>query len=169
MQVKNRFKGNYGFCSENVLFGATPSKRDDLESLAYVAVFLLQGKLPWSNALIAGRQLTEHRPNLLRKLMEGLPQGLTDWIQYCKSLRYEQAPDYRRIISMIEMCKEETTRVMSEHIKSKICKSKHKDVNSDLNSDCPTERSSLPEMTENIKAKSRQFTIYYTLLQKTSS
>lgn len=34
-------------CSVHAHLGRTPSRRDDLESLAYTLLFLLNGRLPW--------------------------------------------------------------------------------------------------------------------------
>jgi serine/threonine protein kinase len=153
MQVKNSFKGNYAFCSDNVLFGVTPSKRDDLESLAYVAAYLLQGELPWAIEPLKESKMHAQRQVLLTKLMEGLPQGLNDWIRYCKSLKYDQKPDYGRITHMIDLCKEETKKAMSESMNCRV----QRNLKTKVNSECPTERASLPEITKSIKEKSKRF------------
>ena len=41
------FKGSISYCSINLLKKQFPSRRDDLESLIYVILHLLYGKLPW--------------------------------------------------------------------------------------------------------------------------
>lgn len=48
-QEKSVFKGAPLFTSINVLSGKPAVMRDDLESVAYVVIYLLCGVLPWIN------------------------------------------------------------------------------------------------------------------------
>jgi hypothetical protein len=41
------FRGTVRYASVHAHLGRIGSRRDDLESLAYTLVFLLQGRLPW--------------------------------------------------------------------------------------------------------------------------
>ena len=44
------FSGNFMFSSLNAIYKSSTSRRDDIESLFYVMIYLLnEGKLPWSN------------------------------------------------------------------------------------------------------------------------
>lgn len=50
-QRSNRFSGNLMFASMNSCRGYTKSRRDDIESLFYLIVFMLNNnKLPWSDS-----------------------------------------------------------------------------------------------------------------------
>ena len=41
------FKGSISYCSLNLFNKRHPSRRDDIESLLYVIMFLFYGELPW--------------------------------------------------------------------------------------------------------------------------
>lgn len=43
------FKGNLIFCSKYSLVGVSPSRRDDIESLAYLLIYCATRSLPWQN------------------------------------------------------------------------------------------------------------------------
>ena len=44
-----KFSGNLLFASFNACGGNNKSRRDDVQSLMYMLVFLLRGSLPWSD------------------------------------------------------------------------------------------------------------------------
>jgi serine/threonine protein kinase len=46
-QRPDDFRGTIRYASVHAHLGRTPSRRDDLESLAYTIMFLLNGRLPW--------------------------------------------------------------------------------------------------------------------------
>lgn len=41
--------GSYKYCSINMHKGFSPSRRDDIESLMYVFLFMIMGKVPWNS------------------------------------------------------------------------------------------------------------------------
>lgn len=90
--------GTARYVSINTHLGIEQSRRDDLESIGYVLVFFLKGSLPW--------QGLKNNQDKYAKIMEkklqipteilcfGLPDEITYYLNYCKSLRFEDRPDY---------------------------------------------------------------------------
>lgn len=101
------FIGTARYASLNTFVGIEQSRRDDLESIGYMLVYLLKGKLPWQGLL--GTTKAEKYENIMQskantsieELCTGLPHEFCAYFQYCKSLRFEEKPDYsflRRIM-----------------------------------------------------------------------
>lgn len=89
------------FHSLNVHLGKELSRRDDLESLAYMMVYFMKGTLPWQTIEVAGdiqdlwNAVTEtKRITPISVLCEGLPQVFLDFTRYVKKLLFFDAPKY---------------------------------------------------------------------------
>ena len=100
MQKGAGITGTARFASINTLSGYTQSRRDDLESLGYVIVYISKGTLPWANiqkntkdelynAILDVKMNTS--PD---KLCQGLPYQFEEYIKYVRNMTYEQQPDY---------------------------------------------------------------------------
>ena len=80
--------------------GIEQSRRDDLESLGYMLVFLANGSLPWVG--IPGKNKAEKykligqckAEKTFPDLCYGLPHEFVSYFTYCKALKFEQKPDY---------------------------------------------------------------------------
>lgn len=96
--------GTARYASINTHCGFEQSRRDDLESLGYVLIYFLKGKLPWQG-LIGGAlgppRTKEEKYQLIFStkvtsevdvLCEGLPRQFANYIKYCRSLGYEEVP-----------------------------------------------------------------------------
>lgn len=89
--------GTARYVSINTHFGIEQSRRDDLESIGYILIFFLKGSLPWQ-----GLKGMERFQNILEKklqippelLCQGLPEEMTSYLNYCRSLHFEDRPDY---------------------------------------------------------------------------
>jgi hypothetical protein len=91
--------GTARFASINALSGIGLSRRDDLESLAYMLIYLLNG-LPWQG--IKGDSKKKHAEVLQMKvstsprvLCDGLPAEFEDFLNYARSLEFSQKPNYQ--------------------------------------------------------------------------
>jgi len=97
---KNKLTGTARYASINALKGYEHSRRDDLESIGYILIYFLKGKLPWQR--INAKTKEEKYNKILEKKMEissyelckGLPIEFENFIEYVKNLGYTERPDY---------------------------------------------------------------------------
>ena len=88
------------FCSRNICKSYQKSRRDDIESLGYILVYLLNGSLPWESNFfinINQKKLTIS----LDELCYGLPSIIKQFIQYSWNLSFEEKPDYSYLRSLL--------------------------------------------------------------------
>jgi serine/threonine protein kinase len=93
--------GTARYASLNAHLGLELSRRDDLESLGYVLVYFLKGKLPWQNLQADTRRqkyqkiMEKKLTTTFDKLCVDLPRQFQSYLTYCRSLKFDQTPDYR--------------------------------------------------------------------------
>lgn len=84
--------------------GIETSRRDDLESIGYILVYFLVGKLPWQGlklpANVNGTASQKHKLILDKKeatplsdLCKECPKEFEDYLQYCRELEFDGKPD----------------------------------------------------------------------------
>ena len=104
--VPKRITGTARFSSLNSLRGCQVSRRDDLESAAYVLIYLMRGGLPWENVETLSKfekYRKIYRMKVLytpEKLCKGLPKEMAEFLRYTRSLDFEQEPNYEYCISL---------------------------------------------------------------------
>ncbi len=102
--------GTICYLSINNHLGLTQSQRDDLESLAYVIVYLVKGWLPWQGITAHPSQVHHDKVLKLKQmtmaktLCKGLPQPFINFIQHIWSLSFEEKPDYWYLHSLLTQC-----------------------------------------------------------------
>jgi len=106
-RVSKIWSGTPNFASINTTKGIEPSRRDDLESLFYVLLYLMKGSLPWQNItknddveedLIVYRMKKYTKPEII---CEGLPKETIEFFKYCKNLKFEEEPNYKYLRSLL--------------------------------------------------------------------
>eukprot|EP00928_Gymnodinium_smaydae_P083077 TRINITY_DN66349_c0_g1_i1.p1 TRINITY_DN66349_c0_g1~~TRINITY_DN66349_c0_g1_i1.p1 ORF type:complete len:411 (+),score=51.84 TRINITY_DN66349_c0_g1_i1:101-1333(+) len=95
-----KLTGTARYSSINTHLGVEQSRRDDLESIGYVLIYLANGRLPWQGVVGTTkeekyRHILECKQNMsIRTLCQGLPMVFQDYMNYCRALRFEDKPDY---------------------------------------------------------------------------
>ena len=95
-----KLTGTVRFASANALRGGEQSRRDDLESIGYMIIYFMRGKLPWQG--VTGNKKMERYLKIYKMkknvapedLCKSLPRQMTEYIKYVKGLEFEQDPDY---------------------------------------------------------------------------
>ena len=107
--IKNRgFVGTPRYASKNAHQGLTQSRRDDLEAVGYMCVFLMKGSLPWQNVKIKDKKLKHHFLHQKKSsinigvLCEDLPVEFKLYLEEVRNLKYDQTPQYNKLIRMFK-------------------------------------------------------------------
>ena len=92
--------GTARYASVGALSGCEQSRRDDLESLGYVWVYLLRGNLPWMGINIRNQKEKYARICEVKKktsfeqLCEGLPEEFVTYFHEIRKLGFTETPKY---------------------------------------------------------------------------
>lgn len=97
----------YGRLQRRVGLTAEQSRRDDLESLAYVLIYFVRGALPWQGT--KGPTAKFRRERILEKkydtpvptLCQGHPEEFASFLTYVRELKFEATPDYAYLRSLL--------------------------------------------------------------------
>ena len=98
--VYKNLVGTPRYASINALGGLTQSRRDDLESVGYVLLYFLRGKLPWQGIKAKNKEERNNKIMFRKKtttaeeLCYGFHDNFVKYINYTRNLEYEQDPDY---------------------------------------------------------------------------
>lgn len=96
-QRVDHFSGTVRYASVNAHLGRWLSRRDDLESLGYMLLYLYNGSLPWQgySGEDKNMQVCETKGRLTVDAMcRGAPEVLQYFLAYVRQMKFEELPDY---------------------------------------------------------------------------
>ncbi len=102
LNSEKKLTGTARYASINALKGLEQSRRDDLESLGYVLIYFLKGKLPWIGLKSKNRE--ERNQKILHKkeevspseLCASCPKEFEKFIKYIRKLDFTEDPNYEK-------------------------------------------------------------------------
>lgn len=95
--------GTARYASINTHLGIEQSRRDDLEGLAYVLIYLLKGNLPWQGLRAHNKKDKYARimqckiDTTPEKLCQRLPNEILGFLNYSRMLKFAEKPDYSHL------------------------------------------------------------------------
>ncbi|KAL0945789.1 hypothetical protein HGRIS_012077 [Hohenbuehelia grisea] len=99
--------GTPRYASHDVHFGLEPSRRDDIEAIGMLLLFLLHGRLPWQGICAPDipsklRRIGEmKRGEPFRTLLARSPTFFTSFFEHCRSLQFTDKPEYDRLRELL--------------------------------------------------------------------
>ena len=103
-----KISGSCRYMSLNSNRGFEQSRRDDLESLGYMLIYLTKKTLPWisvENLKISKMEKYKKICDIKlstspEELCSGLPKEFCEYIKYCRNLNFEQEPNYNYLTNL---------------------------------------------------------------------
>jgi serine/threonine protein kinase len=107
-QTYRSLAGTARYVSLNAHSGIEQSRRDDLESLAYIFIYFLRGSLPWQHLDGSSRKQKFHaimQRKLgipIAELCFGLPDEFQTFLHYTRNLSFNAPPNYHYIRALFQ-------------------------------------------------------------------
>ncbi len=98
-----KLTGTARYASIYTHMGYEQGRRDDLECLGYVLVYLAKGQLPWQGLRAPTKEKRYENVMLKKKgipvetLCKGLPVEFAQYIHYSQAIKFDDTPDYKRL------------------------------------------------------------------------
>lgn len=113
------FIGTTRYASVHSHMGHELSRRDDLESLGYVLLYLANGYLPWQNVEGKAKEKTYQVGKIKKKikvdeLCKHLPKAFQYYFDYIRELEFNETPDYEFIKGIFEQIAKESKLIIKE-------------------------------------------------------
>ena len=104
-----KFTGTSRYASVYAMAGNEQSRRDDIESIGYMIIFFMKKRLPWQGIKCKSYKESYYKLYLMKKYMKieelckGLPNEIIEYMNYAKSLKFEQEPDYKYLKNLFKI------------------------------------------------------------------
>jgi len=102
------FTGTARYASLNTHLGIEQGRRDDLEGMVYVLLYLLLGSLPWMGVRSQSKKekydkIMEKKMTMpLEEICAKIPSEFKDIFKYVRNLEFEDIPNYAYIKNTFE-------------------------------------------------------------------
>jgi serine/threonine protein kinase len=104
-----KFVGTPRYASLNTHQGLRQSRRDDLESIAYILIYFILGDLPWQGVKAKTKSEKKEKIRLMKyslqvdteQMFKSLPAEFREFLKICREMSYELTPDYKRLKSLL--------------------------------------------------------------------
>ena len=100
--------GTARYASINTHLGVEQSRRDDIEALGYMMIYLMKGHLPWQGMVNSNPKKKYDRIKKLKieiklpDLCAGLPKECIKFIQYARDMKFEDKPNYKYLRHLLK-------------------------------------------------------------------
>ena len=111
------FNGNLLFSSLNTMRGVEPSRRDDLESIGYMLIYLYNQRLPWIHLKMKNekelcKKVFEIKTLIsIKMICENTPKEMIEFIKYVKLLKFDEKPNYNYLTHLLEIMLKKINRI----------------------------------------------------------
>jgi len=105
LRENRKLIGTPNFVSINIHYGLEPSRRDDLESVTYIMLYLLNKIINWSGFTLYSNidnNIKIAESKLKTMTNKETPTIIRNFFQYCRSLAFEETPDYNKIYELLD-------------------------------------------------------------------
>ena len=141
--------GTARYTSINTHLGMEQSRRDDIEALGYMMVYLLRGRLPWQGMINSNPKKKYERikkvkmETKLTLLCAGLPEEIIKFIQYARDMRFEDKPNYSYLRGLLRKIASRNALKMDPNKLDWIVKEKKEEEKEDENEEEKEEKKEL--------------------------
>jgi len=95
----NRIIGSVNYISLNIHNLIEPSRRDDLESVIYILIYIYFGKLEWENELDMDK-IIKMKENIINN--PNIPQYLLQMLSYVRTIEFNERPNYFYLMGFLQ-------------------------------------------------------------------
>ena len=117
----HKLNGTARYASIHALEGYELSRRDDLESLCYVLIYLLKGSLPWTrlknkNKYEKYKLILTMKKNMSEDILVGDTNNseFVDFLKYCRNLKFEENPNYDYLRGLMIKCINKNNKIINK-------------------------------------------------------